>query len=1422
MRTNAASIDIDGEELEAQSVIATSGLGKVTLRGFNGAVTLHQAVTAGSGGIDIRGNDINFSGPLTTPGGDVLIGNPGAAGSVTGWSGGTITTESGSVTIVGGTSVSLEEGVVTGGPTNGSGQGLRGGRVDVSTVGGAISLQSIDTRGGASTSPGSVGGSGGMISIRAGGSTSPTVVTGDLLASAGTGASPGLPAAGGAIVVNANSLVSPGDTTLIGEVTTQGASIDLRGDHLEARGAISTSGLGGVTLRGNRTVSLFGSVTTERGPVDIESGGFSPGAAVGLNDVIATSGGNVSIRAPGAVMDRVPPFLSDERTIVTTTAADDSGVASGNVTISAQDVDFSRSSIDTSGAANVAGDGSVAGELRITTPGPILLKGVDARGGASSHAGLHEGAGGVVALRANVQSVRLGGDAKAGSLELHGEAGVTFSGALITRGGDIGIDTGPTGQVTGSLGTFGGPTPITTTAAANSGAPSGNVTISGQLGVTLKGNVTTTGAANNAGTVSAGGNVHISSPGGSIDVWGVDTRNGVPAGTTPTFGGGTIALEAGGPNSTVEVAGMLSSGTSAMSLLAQESVLFAATGGVEVDVGGLSAGSYTRITASRTLLIGGTTSPGPVGTVQASFFNNFALAQGDRVPFYRTPQSSISGSFATKILPPRAGLSYATDVIELVWNDRPPRITSNGAGPSADISVPENQLPVATLTATDPELDAVSFSLSGDDSQLFEVLGNTALNFRSPPDFEAPQDVGQDNVYDVTAVATDAFGETDEQELEITVTAVNEAPMLTVISPVSIQQNTTDVEILSATDPDRPPQSLAFSLGGADAALLRLASDPQGKRLQFVNPPLVAAPADADGDNVYELAVTVDDGAGAATTRPVRVTVRAAPVMTVGVTDQLIPEGQSGTTPMVFTVALSMAPTQTVTVDYQTLDGTSGADAVAGSDYVARSGTLTFQPTERFKTIPIDVIGDTEVEGDETFQVVLSNPVNTVLGAPLPGLSPRATGTILNDDEPFVGLRSAESPARIEVRMLPPIGPVAVGALEGDTGTRTLAFPVVLTQHAFTDVDVQYQVVSPPGVIISGLGTATAGVDFVAKSGTLTFVAGEVSKTIDVTINGDMTVEPHEAFKVILSNAVGATLAPAAAGTGLQSEAIGIIIDDDGLQAVDDAYTITQGQALSIAAPGLLANDIERDPFALPLVVTRAVTVPASGGSLTLPWDGSFFYMPPDPSFTGTQTFVYEVLDSIARSSRATVTITVLPDGDLDGVADAVEAAAPNGGDGNGDGIADSTEASVASLQAATLSQYVTLVASPGTTLANVTTTTTLPPNPPAGSSFPLGLLGFEVRGISPGGSAQVTLMLPPGVGFNVYDKFGPEPGNTTPHWYAFSYNGTTGAQISGSTVTLRFVDGQRGDADLDANSVIVDPGAPSCAKRAARTFPCR
>jgi hypothetical protein len=79
-----------------------------------------------------------------------------------------------------------------------------------------------------------------------------------------------------------------------------------------------------------------------------------------------------------------------------------------------------------------------------------------------------------------------------------------------------------------------------------------------------------------------------------------------------------------------------------------------------------------------------------------------------------------------------------------------------------------------------------------------------------------------------------------------------------------------------------------------------------------------------------------------------------------------------------------------VTVGYVTANGT----ATAPADYTATSGTLTFAPGETAKTVTVAVVGDTVFEGDETFTLVLSSPVNGALGAG----QEHASATISDDD----------------------------------------------------------------------------------------------------------------------------------------------------------------------------------------------------------------------------------------------------------------------------------------------------------------------------------------------------------------------------------------------------------------------------------------
>jgi chitinase len=118
----------------------------------------------------------------------------------------------------------------------------------------------------------------------------------------------------------------------------------------------------------------------------------------------------------------------------------------------------------------------------------------------------------------------------------------------------------------------------------------------------------------------------------------------------------------------------------------------------------------------------------------------------------------------------------------------------------------------------------------------------------------------------------------------------------------------------------------------------------------------------------------------------VAVIVQSQPTLTIN--DVSLTEGNSGTKTATFTVTLAPASTQTVTVTYATANGT----ATAGSDYVTRTGTLTFAPGITAQSIAITVNGDTAAEGDETLLVNLTNVVNADLG------DAQGIGTLINDD----------------------------------------------------------------------------------------------------------------------------------------------------------------------------------------------------------------------------------------------------------------------------------------------------------------------------------------------------------------------------------------------------------------------------------------
>ena len=227
-----------------------------------------------------------------------------------------------------------------------------------------------------------------------------------------------------------------------------------------------------------------------------------------------------------------------------------------------------------------------------------------------------------------------------------------------------------------------------------------------------------------------------------------------------------------------------------------------------------------------------------------------------------------------------------------------------------------------------------------------------------------------------------------------------------------------------------------------------------------------------------------------------------AALPTLSINDISVTEGNAGTTTATFTVSLSAAASSAVTVNYATADVT----AAAGSDYVADSGTLSFATGQTTKTVIIAINGDTVVEPNETFLIHLSSPGGATIA------DAQGQGTIVNDD----------------VAPLPTLSINDVSVTEGNAATATATFTVSLSAAASAAVTVNYATVN---------GTATAGSDYVAGSGMLSFAAGESTKTVIITTNGDTAVEPNETFLVDLSSPAGAAIADA--------QGQGTIVNDD-------------------------------------------------------------------------------------------------------------------------------------------------------------------------------------------------------------------------------------------------------------------------------------
>ena len=208
-----------------------------------------------------------------------------------------------------------------------------------------------------------------------------------------------------------------------------------------------------------------------------------------------------------------------------------------------------------------------------------------------------------------------------------------------------------------------------------------------------------------------------------------------------------------------------------------------------------------------------------------------------------------------------------------------------------------------------------------------------------------------------------------------------------------------------------------------------------------------------------------------------------------------------------------------VSVDYATTNGT----ALAGFDYVATRGTLTFGGGVTSRTFTVPIVDDTIAESDETILLSLSNPVG---GATLnSGVLPSFATLVIYDNDFAPG------------KLTFVFDTVTVTESVGSA-----VFPVIRTGGSVGTITVDYYTTND---------TALAGSDYVATAGTLTWVSGDTApKNITVPIINDSVPEGTEFFNVVLNNPrVVATGLPGM--LGLTTNVKVTILDDDFAGAVE-------------------------------------------------------------------------------------------------------------------------------------------------------------------------------------------------------------------------------------------------------------------------------
>ena len=467
------------------------------------------------------------------------------------------------------------------------------------------------------------------------------------------------------------------------------------------------------------------------------------------------------------------------------------------------------------------------------------------------------------------------------------------------------------------------------------------------------------------------------------------------------------------------------------------------------------------------------------------------------------------------------GNAGTADAVFTVTLSRPSyqAITVDYATADGTALAPADYAPVSGTLSFAPGETAKTFSAAVNGDLLDEVNETFSVNLSAQTnaiisDAQGIGTITDDDLPPSLSISDAAVTEGNTGPTNATFTVSLSAPSS---QTVTVNYSTADGTALAGVDYVANSGTLTFTPGQTTSKTVTV----------VVNGDLLDEPNETFLVNLSNLAnATLADAQGIGTT----LDDDNPPVLSIG--DMTLQEGNSGTADAVFTATLSAPSGQTVTANYSTADGT----ALAGLDYAATSGTLSFAPGETAKILSVAVSGDLLNEPNETFFVNLSNSTNATLARS------QGRGTI-QDDDPVPVLRIDD-----------------LTLTEGNTGTTAATFTLTLSSPSGQPLGVDFATMD---------GTATAGTDYAATSGTLTFDPGETSKAVSVQVNGDLLDEPDEAFFLNLALSSGTAAIADAQGLGAirDDDAAPEIRIDDVALAETDAGTSSALFTATLSAP---------------------------------------------------------------------------------------------------------------------------------------------------------------------------------------------------------------------------------------------------------------